>query len=110
MESTVVPQALHLLNNQRIHTLAAGFAERVIHEAGPDLAQQVNRVYQLAFSRPATRPEEVRAIGLLKTLAAKWKQVHANGDGVDRTADAALLALGNLCHAIMNSAEFIYVD
>ena len=110
MESTVVPQALHLLNNQRIHTLAAGFAERVIHEAGPDLAQQVDRVYQLAFSRPATRPEEVRAIGLLETLAAKWKQVHANGDGVDGTADAARLALGNLCHAIMNSAEFIYVD
>ena len=110
MESTVVPQALHLLNNQRIHTLASGFAERVIQEAGLDLARQVNRVYQLAFSRPATGPETVRAIGLLETLAAKWKQEHPGGDGGNRTADAARLALGNLCHAVMNSAEFLYVD
>ena len=110
MESTVVPQALHLLNNQRIHTLAAAFADRVIQDSGLDPTRQVGRVYQLAFSRLPTGPETVRAVGLLETLATVWKQEHADRDIPDRTAQANRLALGNLCHAIMNSAEFLYVD
>ena len=110
MESTVVPQALHLLNNQMIHILAAGFAERVMHEVGFDSARQVERVYRLAFSRPATEEEQTRAVDLLEDLAAAWRREH--GETADSTASAQAnrLALGNLCHAIMNSAEFLYVD
>tara|TARA_B100001750_G_C15303012_1_gene493255 strand:- start:376 stop:708 length:333 start_codon:yes stop_codon:yes gene_type:complete len=110
MESTVVPQALHLLNNKRIHTLAAAFADRVIEDIGPDPVHQVGRVYQLAFSRPPTRQETMRAVALLEAIAADWIREHADRDIPDRSAQANRLALGNLCHAIMNSAEFLYVD
>ena len=110
MESTVVPQALHLLNNQRIHTLAAGFADRVIQESGLAPVRQVRRVYQLAFSRPPTPQETMRAVALLEALAAHWIREHSDRDIPDRSAQANRLALGNLCHAIMNSAEFLYVD
>ena len=110
MESTVVPQALHLLNNQRIHTLAAGFADRVIQESGLAPVRQVRRVYQLAFSRPPTPQETMRAVALLEALAAHWIREHSERAIPDRSAQANRLALGNLCHAIMNSAEFLYVD
>ena len=110
MESTVVPQALHLLNNQQIHVLAERFAQRVLREAGLDREQQVDRVYQLAFSRPATGPEAIRAVALLNDLTVKWQQDHPDDDSPATSARASRLALGNLCHAIMNSAEFVYVD
>jgi hypothetical protein len=107
MESTVVPQALHLLNNQMIHGLALAFAERVVDEVGLDRAQQVDRVYRLAFSRPPTEEETARAVRLLDDLVRRWREHDADQK---TSTDADRLALGNLCHAIMNSAEFLYVD
>ena len=112
IESTVAPQALHLLNNQMIHNLAAGFAERVMHEVGTARPRQVDHVYRLAFGRRPTRQEATRAVELLQNLAARWRREHADSgaSGGPSSADAERLALGNLCHAIMNSAEFIHVD
>ena len=57
-DSTVAPQALHLMNNGMVEQLAEHFAERVRREAGTDPAQQVERVYLIALSRPPTRRGE----------------------------------------------------
>ena len=110
LESTVVTQALHLLNNQMIHTLASGFAERVMLEVGSDRARQVDRVYRLALSRPATKEETKRAVHLLDDIANKWRRQRGEAAGPKAAARAERLALGNLCHAIMNSAEFLFID
>ena len=109
MESTVVPQALHLLNNNMIHGLAAAFADRVEHKVGLDRTRQVDRVYWHAYSRPPTEKETARAIHLLDELAASWRQ-YGEANGVGESLHTNHLALGNLCHAILNSAEFLYVD
>ena len=118
IESTVVPQALHLLNNQMIHRLAAGFADRVLQEVGvvqkigTARSRQVERVYRLAFGRRPTPAETARAVALLEHLADQWRgeQADASEEGAAVAVDADRRALGNLCHAIMNSAEFIHVD
>src|SRR5256885_15493866 len=61
-DSTVAPQALHLMNNRMVHELAEHFGRRVIQDVGSDPARQIECVYRIALSRPP-RAEE-RAIAL----------------------------------------------
>src|SRR5437762_9447288 len=56
--STVAPQALHLMNSGMVQQLAEHFAERVHREAGADPAKQVAMVYWIALSRPPTNEEK----------------------------------------------------
>ncbi len=56
--STVAPQALALLNNDFVHAQSDALAERVVREAGPDRAAQIERAWWLTLSRgpsPAER-------------------------------------------------------
>jgi mono/diheme cytochrome c family protein len=92
--STVAPQALHLMNNGMVQQLAEHFARRVQKEAGDDPSRQIERVYLIALSRMPG--EEEKRIGL---------------EALNRLRQtAADKALGAFCHAIVNSAAFVYVD
>src|SRR5262249_8640886 len=71
--STVAPQALHLMNNGMVHRLAESFAQRVRREAGDDPARQVERVYLIALSRPPGREEKEIALAALGRLRATAK-------------------------------------
>ncbi|GIW92106.1 MAG: hypothetical protein KatS3mg110_0147 [Pirellulaceae bacterium] len=66
-QSTVAPQALTLLNSRLVRSRALAFAHRVLHEAPTD-EQAIQRCFQLAFQRPASRDE-------LQWSRAFWKQV-----------------------------------
>jgi hypothetical protein len=114
-ESIVATQALHLMNNEQVRTLARGFAERVTREVGDDPRRQVERVYLVALSRRPTSDELNVSLESLDELREAWKNdlQAAQGDSDDRASDereAALAALTNLCHAVLNSAAFMYVD
>jgi hypothetical protein len=98
--TTVAPQALFLLNNTRIRTLADSLAERVKKEAGDHLAHQIDRIYWLALGRPPTA-EEKRII--LEELEQAFRAGSGQPGGRQR-----LLAC--LCHTIINSSAFLYVD
>jgi mono/diheme cytochrome c family protein len=102
-ESTVAPQALHLMNNGMVHRLAEYFADRVRREAGPDPAMQVEKVYWIALSRPATAAEKEIGLAALHEFKQTWAR-HAAGGTADQKA------LATFCHAVMNSAAFLYVD
>jgi len=101
-ESTVAPQALYLMNNGMILRLAEDLARRVAREAGSDPAGQVERVYLLALGRPPREAEQEVGVAALKRLADAWA-------GADRGA-AGMKALATYCHAVLNSAGFLYVD
>jgi hypothetical protein len=108
-ESTVAPQALHLMNNGTIRQLAGRLADRVRQEAGADPVAQIERVYLIALGRPPG--DEETAVGLLALvrLTDQW------GRHLARTArpdpdEAARRALAGYCHTILNSAAFLYVD
>ncbi len=93
--STVAPQALALLNNAFVHEQSAALAERVTREAGEDPGEQVARAWWLALSRAPSDSERTAALEHL-------------GTSNDRGARSA--ALRSLCHVLLNTNEFIYVD
>jgi hypothetical protein len=104
-DSTVAPQALHLMNNGMVHQLADFFARRVSHEAGTDPARRIERVYLIALSRFPSPEEKQVGLAALGKLTNQWA---SSGKLDEETAD--LQALASYCHAIVNSASFLYVD
>ena len=96
--STVAPQALHLMNNGMVQQLAEHFARRVRKEAGDDPARQVERVYLIALSRLPSEEEKRIGREALARFAKEWGK------------DPAEKPLATFCHAIVNSAAFVYVD
>lgn len=108
-DSTVAPQALYLMNNAMIDQLAAGFAQRVRREAGFDRASPIQRVYWIAFGRRPTREEEKTGMDAMRKLVDAWSG-HLPGSGQLDPEQRALKALATYCHAIMNSADFLFID
>jgi hypothetical protein len=96
--STVAPQALHLMNNGMVQQLAEQFARRVRKEAGDDPARQVERVYLIALSRLPSKEEKRIGSEALARFAKEWGK------------ESQEKALATFCHAIVNSAAFVYVD
>jgi hypothetical protein len=86
-ESTVAPQALSLLNSSLTVEASRALAERAQAEAGPELSSQVKRAFALAFQR-APAQDELRACVDLATQRS----------------------LAEVCRALLNLNEFIYVD
>jgi hypothetical protein len=110
-EATVAPQALHLLNSALLHDLSLAMAERVIGEGDDDPRRQIERVYWLAYSRPPTPAELDAALASLQELNALWRRrLPALPNQAAAEREASRKSLGNLCHAVMNSAELLYVD
>jgi hypothetical protein len=108
-ESLVAPQALHLLNDTAVRELAARFADRVLQFAGADPAQQVQRVYWVALSRRPSTEEQQASLQMLIDLTRQWTQTGPNA-GKPSETEAARKALTTLCHTVMNSAAFLYID
>ena len=106
--SIVAPQALHLLNNAMIYELAGEFARRIIREVGNDPHDQVTRIHKAALGRDPTSEERELAVETLAVLTAKWLETLEENPAADD--EAARRALTNYCHAVMNSAAFVYVD
>lgn len=107
VDSTVAQQALYLMNNGMVRQLATAFAQRVAAQA-EDATAQVERAILLAYSRPATSQERQQGVQALDELTAAWRD-HLQSQGED-DADARQRALASYCHALLNSAEFLYVD
>jgi hypothetical protein len=108
-DSTVAPQALHLMNNGMVHKLAEAFARRVAKEAANDPARQVESVYLIALSRPPSGEEREVGLAALTQLTGHWAEQFAR-TGKSDAREAAVRALTTYCHTIINSAGFLYVD
>ncbi len=85
-------QALSLLNNQLTLDWAQSFARRVAAIAGDQPLARIETAWKLAFSR---RPHPDEASLALHFL-----------DQQNRTDDA----LADLCHALLNANEFVYLN
>src|SRR5581483_7174850 len=96
-QTTIVPtQALALLNSPVAREQAAAFARRLEAECGPasgvaSAPRVVDRAWRLAFGRPATPAEAERAVRFLR----------------ERGGEAGLV---DLCLALFNANEFVYLD
>ncbi|MBM3800764.1 MAG: DUF1553 domain-containing protein [Acidimicrobiia bacterium] len=102
IESTVATQALHLLNDAMVRRLAASLAQRVRAEAGNDSERQIERAYLITVSRLPTREERLASREILRQLEIAWAQ--------ERKPEQAQHALETLCHTLINSSAFVYID
>ena len=97
--SNVPAQALALLNSPMVLEQAQRWGAQLCHET-PQLSarERIDRLYQLAFSRPST-PEELES-------ALVFIEATARDRGVP-FADPQ--NWGDLCHVLLNAKEFIYI-
>ena len=85
--STVAPQALSLMNGALAADAARDFAQRVAREAGPGKRHRIEHAFRIAYQRPPTAEETARCEAFL-----------------------ARRSLPELCRALLNLNEFVYVD
>ncbi len=107
-ESIAAPQALHLLNNAVVYELAGHFADRIWADVGMDRDAQITLAFELAFGTGPDGEQRQIAEEMLGRLDAEWRETI--GEEEDAEQQAARRALRNFCHALMNSAAFVYVD
>lgn len=110
-QSNVPTQALHMMNSEQMWEFARYMAGRVIDEAGSDRKRQVELVYLRALSRLPTDFERQESEAALEQLARHWPE-RLKKDNQDAPIEptANWLSLASLCHTVMNSAEFIFID
>jgi hypothetical protein len=104
--TTVAPQALAILNDQFVRKVAFEFADRLLKDAGGDLAQSIERGYQLALTRPPSDNERKATLEFVEAQMQE-RQKRAPAESNDQTRRQAL---ADLCQVIFGLNEFIYVD
>jgi hypothetical protein len=108
--TVVAPQALMLLNSPDSVRYALSLAERITAQQvlldldnSEPIGQLIEALFQRALCRSATKEE--------RTLAAEFLQRHRDHHVAKVPADqAAKLALTDLCRAVLNLNEFVYID
>jgi hypothetical protein len=101
--TTTAPQALTLLNGEQALAAADGLAGRVLRdEDSLDPARLAERSFAIAFGRPPVPDETAAAADFL----------HRQEDAARRSgaADPRRAAVGDLCHALLNANEFLYIE
>jgi mono/diheme cytochrome c family protein len=107
--STVAPQSLLLMNSPAVAREAAEMAARVERESGNDLAARVARAWHLVFGRQPTAGQVEAGVGFLNGQADAAAALPPADPKTPRP-EPARIALANLCHALISSNGFLYVD
>jgi hypothetical protein len=121
-KNTVTPsQSLDLLNNDLVLEWSRAFAGRILSDTGltPEARDQVDRAFTLAYGRKADGEELKTAVEFLERqtplMAARLKEAGKTKpplpikvpDGMDPARAAALV---DLCHMLLASNEFLYIN
>ena len=110
-KSTVASQALEMMNSEILRTSSRYMAGRIMDEAGEDPAAQVNRAYMTALGRLPSAGERADAVSTLTEMTNAWRRrLDERVPMEPKVMKARWLALATLCHTVLNSAEFLYID
>jgi len=110
-ESNVSTQALQLMNDDRIRETSRFFAGRVMDAVGSIVENQVDRVYLAALSRPPAPEEKKLGVEAIEDFTQHWlKEIEKEVPPEPMQSKARWLALASLCHTVLNSPDFIYID
>ncbi len=101
--SAVPLQSLTMLNDAFVYSQAEGVAERV-QQCGAEAARQIETAYRFILARCPSDAEASWCRQFLDAQAALFA-----ADGFDLAA-ARREALVQLCHALLNTSEFLYVE
>jgi hypothetical protein len=109
--STVASQALLMWNSAMVRENSRHFAGRIIDSVGSDIPRQIEEVYLRALCRKPSEEEAEKGCAEIEQLTENWLRQHQkNPPAEPRSTRAQWEALATFCHAILNSAEFIFVD
>jgi hypothetical protein len=110
-QSTVSTQALQLMNGTIVWEHAKYMAGRIIDEVGADQARHVDQAFLRALARPATPVERAATLDSLREMARLWpERIARDNPAAPTTHMAQWMSLATVCHTLLNSAEFAYVD
>jgi len=99
--SNVPAQALILMNDPFVLQQAGVWADRELKDSGLSPEMRIARLYDRAFTRPATVEEIAEGVAFLQSQAAGYDS------GIDWKSDRRVWA--DLCHVLFNVKEFIFV-
>src|SRR5262249_39542825 len=91
--TTTPTQSLLMINGPWTMARAKAFAKRIDSDSSLTLEQRIATAYALVFGRPPSDAETAEAMKFLQTNSGKSQD-----------------AMIDLCHVILNSNEFLYVD
>ena len=110
-QSVVSSQALHLMNSDLARENARYMAGRIADSVGDDPRAQIERAYLLTLARRPTEDESKAAVSAMQQMTPQWqKSLEADRPAEPVATRARWLALATVCHTLMNSAEFLYID
>ena len=101
VNSTVVQQPLYLLHDKVIHGLARKLASQIQKET-QGVESAIRLAYQKIINRPPTKKEMASMIKSVRELEIQFVAAKETGQRSK--------ALAVVCHALFNSAGFLYVD
>ena len=109
--SSVSSQALQMMNSDTVRENSRYMAGRVIDAVGVDVEKQIERVFLTALCRRPSDQELGGAKSTLQDLTSHWRE-HLDQvvPAEPKEYRAQWLALATLCHTMLNSAEFLYID
>jgi hypothetical protein len=96
--SNVPAQALTLMNDPLVISLAGLWAERILAEHATTDRERIDRLFQTALSRPPSEREARDCLAFLHSRSGDTQ----TGQVRDAWAD--------LCHVLINVKEFIYIQ
>jgi hypothetical protein len=102
--TTTAPQALLLLNGEWTLKRATAMARRVEREAAEEPSRRIERAYEIALGR---LPDDDERSGARSFLARQAALIAVRSKDEKKAAAGALV---DLCHALFNANEFLYVD
>jgi len=117
--TVTAPQSLGLLNNELVLEWARALAGRVFNDSGLKPEAQVDRAFHLAYGRQASADEQKIAEDFLAKQVPIMAQRLAEDEktkpplpanlpaGVDPARAAAFV---DLCHTLLDSNEFLYIN
>ncbi|MCB1210902.1 MAG: DUF1549 domain-containing protein [Verrucomicrobiales bacterium] len=95
LQSTVPTQALVLMNDEFVEDQAGFLADRAQTEAGGEISQVVDRLFQLTLGRAVDSKRRGEAM----SFVSERESVSSRQE-----------ALTDLAHVLLNSSEFVYIE
>lgn len=110
-QTTVAPQSLLLMNDTFVLDNARRLADRLESEFPHDRRQQLERAWNLLFSKPATEADLQRGLAYLEEQTKALTEYHhgiQHAKGV--VPNPPQEAMASLCQILYSSNRFLYIE
>jgi len=103
-QSTTVLQSLALLNSEFLFVQADQMATRLVAVKEIDRAARIDHAFRMAYARSPSSAEATQSLAFVREQVLSYESAGQMPDQAERSA------LTDLCHMLLASNEFLYVD